>query len=162
VIKLTDKLASRRQSAVYRYTNEPYRRMPATTSPKLELVRSISAAWERGDYSCVDWAHADIEFVIADGPEPGRWTGRSDLAPSLMDFRSAWEEYRSEAEEYRELDDGVLVLTYASGRGRTSGLPIGEKRANRFQVRDGKVKRLVVYWDRERALADAGLSARTA
>ena len=162
MIKLTDKLAPRRQSAVYRYTNEPYRQMTPTASPKLELVKSIANAWERGDYSCIEWADAEIEFVIADGPEPGRWTGRAGLAPSLMDFRSAWEEYRSEAEEYRELDDGVLVLTYASGRGRTSGLPIGEKRANRFQVRDGKVKRLVVYWDRERALADAGLSARTA
>jgi ketosteroid isomerase-like protein len=159
VIKLTDKLAARRHSAVYKYANEPYRRMTPTASPKLELVKSISTAWERGDYTCVDWADSEIEFVIADGPEPGRWTGRAELAPSLMDFRSAWEEYRSEAEEYRELDDGVLVLTYASGRGRTSGVQVGEKRANRFQVRDGKVKRLVVYWDRQRALVDAGLAA---
>ena len=158
VIKLTDKLAPRRHSAVYKYANEPYRQMTPTSSPKLELVKSIANAWQRGDYSCVEWADAEIEFVIADGPEPGRWTGRAGLAPSLMDFRDAWEEYRSEAEEYRELDDGVLVLTYASGRGRTSGVEIAGQRANLFRVRDGKVKSLVVYWDRERALADVGLS----
>jgi ketosteroid isomerase-like protein len=136
--------------------------MTPTASPKLELVKSIATAWERGDYSCVEWADSEIEFVIADGPEPGRWTGRAGLAPSLMDFRSAWEEYRSEAEEYRELDDGVLVLTYASGRGKTSGVQIGERRANLFRVRDGRVTSLVVYWDRERALADAGFSAQAA
>ena len=124
----------------------------------LSIVRAISDAWERGDYSSVDWADSDIQFVIADGPEAGRCTGRADLAPSLQDFENAWDEYHSRVEEYRELDDGVLVLTYATGRGKASGVEIGERRANLFQLHDGKVTSLVVYWDRMRALADAGLA----
>ena len=66
-------------------------------------------------------------------------------------------------EDYRELDDGtVLVLLRAgSGRGKMSGLEIAQMRtegANLFRVRDGKVTRLVIYLDRERAHTDLGLT----
>jgi len=134
--------------------------MTASASANLNSVRSISAAWERGDYSSVEWAHPEIEFVIADGPEPGSWTGLEGLAPSLLDFQSAWEEYHSEPVEYRELEnDRVLVLTFCRGRGKASGAVMAKRRANLFHLRGGKVTRLAVYWDRERALADAGVAA---
>jgi ketosteroid isomerase-like protein len=129
----------------------------------MDLVRSISAAWERGDYGSVGWADPDIEFVIADGPEPGRLTGHEALAPGLLDFQGAWEEYHSQAVEYRELDhERVFVVTRASGRGRRSGLQISQRRANVFSVRRGRVTRLVAYWDRDRAFADLGLAPEEA
>jgi ketosteroid isomerase-like protein len=129
-------------------------------SVNVHLVRSISTAWEGGDYSWVEWADPEVEFVIADGPEPGRSKGRAGLAPSLLDFQGAWEQYHSEAVEYRELDDErVLVLTYASARGKASGLEIGQERANLFHLRRGKVTKLVAYWDRKRALADVSAAA---
>jgi ketosteroid isomerase-like protein len=128
-------------------------------SANLELVRSIAVAWVRGHYGSVDWADPEIEFVIADGPEPGTSTGRTGLASKVREFQSAWQEYHSEALEYRELDsERVLVLTYASGHAKASGLKLGQMRANVFHVRDGKVTRLVAYWDRECALADLGLT----
>ena len=72
----------------------------------------------------------------------------------------AWEDFRTEAEEYRELDgERVLVLTHFSGRGKTSGLTreMPERGANLFHIRDGKVTRLVTYFDRANAFADLGL-----
>jgi ketosteroid isomerase-like protein len=73
-------------------------------SANLDLVRSIYAAWERGDYGSVEWAHPEIEFVIADGPAPGRWTGLAGLARGDRTILDAWEDLRTEAEEYRALD----------------------------------------------------------
>jgi ketosteroid isomerase-like protein len=71
-------------------------------------------------------------------------------------------EYRVEADEYRELDgERVLVLFHASGRGKTSSLELGQLRtqlAGLYHVRDGKLRRAAIYWDRKRALADLGLA----
>jgi ketosteroid isomerase-like protein len=128
----------------------------------LDLVRSIYAALERGDFGSAEWAHPEIEYVVADGPDPGSWTGLADMAEAARARLSLWEGYRIEAEEYRELDDErVLVLVHRSGRGKTSGLELGQigtKGAQLIHVRDGKVTRYVTWADRERALADLGLA----
>jgi ketosteroid isomerase-like protein len=127
----------------------------AVASLHVSLVRSICAAWERGDYSSVDWADPQIEFTIADGPEPRCVSGAADLSAELLGFQRSWGEYHSEPVEYQEIDaERVLVLTLASGRGRASGLEIRQERANLFHVRRGKVVKLVAYWDRGNALAD--------
>jgi ketosteroid isomerase-like protein len=132
-------------------------------SANLDLVRSIYAAWERGDYSSAEWAHPEIEFVYgADGPAPDSGRGLAGMAEAWRGFLSAWEEFRAEVDEYRELDgERVLVLVYFSGRGKTSGLEVGQTRtkgASLFHIRGGKVTRLVLYFNGDRALADLGLA----
>jgi len=131
-------------------------------SANLDLVRSIFADWERRDFRSADWADPEIDYVFADGPTPGTWTGLAGMAEVWRDWLSAWEDMNVEAQEYRELDDErVLVLSRYSGRGKASGLELGQmeaKGATLFHIRDGKVTRFVGYWDRKRALADLGLA----
>jgi ketosteroid isomerase-like protein len=130
-------------------------------SANLDLVRSICADWERGDFTAAEWADDKIEFVLPDGPDPGSWTGIAAMGEAWGRRISAAESFRIEAEEFRELDDErVLVLTPVSGRSKTTRLDLGQmsrKGATLFHISNGKVTRLVPYFDRDRALADLGL-----
>jgi ketosteroid isomerase-like protein len=134
-------------------------------SEHVDLVRSIFAAWERGEFTSAEWAHPEIEFAVPDGPEMSRRTGLAGMAEGTHDYLGAWEDHRLLADEYRELDaERVLVLMRQSGRGKASGLNLSQmetKRASVFHIRGGKVTRLVLYWDRERAFADLGLASET-
>jgi hypothetical protein len=71
------------------------------------------------------------------------------MAQSHREWLGAWEDLHIVGEEYRELDDKrVLVLVHLIGRGRRSGLEIGQvqaKGADLFHVCGGKVTRLVLY-----------------
>jgi ketosteroid isomerase-like protein len=131
-------------------------------SPNVELARSIFEAWEHGDFSSAGWAHSDIEFVIADGTEQQTWTGLEGMALGWRGFLTAWQDVAVVADEFRELDDGgVLVLAHFEGRGKVSGLDMAAadaKGANLFHMRDGKVAKLVVWGERRRALAELGVA----
>jgi ketosteroid isomerase-like protein len=129
----------------------------------LDLVRSIYADFERGDFGHADRTHPEIEYVNVGGPTPGSRKGLTGMAEGSRDFLSAWEDYRAEPEEFREIDgERILVLLHHRG-GKTSGLELGQMQTNTavvFHVRDGKVTRLINYWDRDRALADLGLAPK--
>jgi ketosteroid isomerase-like protein len=134
-------------------------------SANLDLVRSIYTDWERGDMSSAEWAAPEIEFVLADGPDPRSWRGRGGMAEGARELFRAWQGIRGEADEYRELDgERVLVLDHRHGRGKTSGLELGRMRtrgATLWHSHDGRVTKLVIYHDRDRALADLGLTSET-
>jgi ketosteroid isomerase-like protein len=127
----------------------------------LDLVRSICAGWERGEYADVSWADPAIVYEMPDGPAPGRWSGVEGMAKGWGDFLSAWDGARIEVDEYRDLGDGrVLVRFKRYGRGKTSGLDLEAlqaRGANVFHVRDGKVTRLALYFEEAGALAELGL-----
>jgi len=128
-------------------------------SPNLDLVRSIYADWERGDFSRADWADPDIEFAYTGGPEPGRWTGLAGMATGWREWLRDWTDFRATPVEYQVIDrERILVMVHNSGRGKASGLELEQRSVgNLFELHGGKVTRLVVYLDIECAFADLGL-----
>src|SRR5256885_5541066 len=103
---------------------------PVTGSANVKLVRSLYADWERGDYGSSEWAHPEIEWVIADGPDPGTWRGVAGMAEGFRSSMGVWKDVRAEVEEYRELDtERVLVLESRRARGKASGLELRKMRS---------------------------------
>ena len=87
------------------------------------------------------------------------------MTKAWSDVLDVWLDYRAVAEGYRELNDGsVLVATAFSARGRTSNIEVRQvlaRGASVLHLRDGKVTKLVLYFNREHALADLGLTPDT-
>jgi ketosteroid isomerase-like protein len=125
----------------------------------VELVRSIYAGWGSGDFSSAVWADPEIEFAFVDGPEPGSWSGRSAMAQRYGEWLSGWKDFRAELEELIVVDSTrILAFVHNSARGRVSDVKMDERSvANLFEINSGRVTRVALYWDRNRALQDAGL-----
>jgi hypothetical protein len=52
-----------------------------SASANLDLVRSIVAAWERGDYTrSAEWADSEIEFLGIEGLSRGSRAGIAEMA----------------------------------------------------------------------------------
>jgi ketosteroid isomerase-like protein len=130
-------------------------------SENLDLVRSVYASWKRGELKPHEWADPEIELVFADGPSPGTWTGVAGMIEGWRDFFGDFEDYYTEPFELRELDDErVLVFDSVRGRAKTTGVDLAQispKGADVWHVRNDKVTKIVLYFDRDRALADLGL-----
>jgi hypothetical protein len=130
-------------------------------SENLDLVLSIIAAWERGDFSSSDWADPEIEYTIVSPVDGGTWQGLASMAHGWGQWLHSWDGFRVEADDCRELDAERFLFTgRAVARGKTSGMDIAQQRlaAILFCLDDGRVTRLVQWWDRDRALADLGLA----
>jgi len=125
----------------------------------VNLVRSIYADWERGDFTRDDWADPEIELAMPEALVAGALKGRDSSSGGWREWLNAWKGFRAEAHEYRTLDDErVVVFGRMSGTGRLSGTSADTDVVNLFEIRDGRVVRLVLYANRGRALADLGLT----
>ena len=103
-------------------------------SENLDLVRSIVAKHERGDFSSADWADSDIEYAIVGAPDSGVWKGRAAMSKAWGEVLAAYTDNSVVVEEIRQIaDERVLVLSAFAGRGKAAGsaLPTAYERVPR-------------------------------
>jgi ketosteroid isomerase-like protein len=132
-------------------------------SANLDLVRSIYADWERGDFSrtepfdgLVEYARIGGEVVSGQGG-PGRWQGRDEMWRATIEWLRLWEEFHLTAEDFIEVDDQVVVLSHQTALGKLSGASVEKDGADVFTLNDGRIIRVESYWDRHEALKALGL-----
>jgi len=133
-------------------------------SSNVDTVRPLYEAWGRSDFRpSFDAYDDDMEWGWSDEFPglAGVFRDTRDPNPRLRSWLSPWEEWQCVAEEYIELEDHVVVFAIYRGRGKDSGVPVDQEGAHVLRIRNGKIVRLVIYADRERALAAARAAETT-
>jgi ketosteroid isomerase-like protein len=136
-----------------------------------ENVEVVRRAYERlaegdplGDWSWFldEFAHDDLELrpagmyldaaPVYEGPEG--WTR------FWRDFSAVWEEWRFDSDAFQFFDAGdrVVVFARAIGRGKGSGVETTQDEAHLWTVRDRKLLLGISFMDRAEALEAVGLS----
>lgn len=84
--------------------------------------------------------------------------GREEMSAILTEWLGAWDDWREEIEEVRDLDSQVLLVTNQRGRGRGSGVDWEHRFWMLFEIQAGRITRWTIYDDAQEALEAAGLS----
>jgi ketosteroid isomerase-like protein len=129
----------------------------------VEIVKRGIGAFNRRDIEALaDIVTPDFEWFPAlpsavEGERYAGYRGREGIETYFEDVRSTWEELRVIGNEFRDLDDSVLLLGRAEGRGRGSGVEVDMPLGIVYDFRDGKIARVRTYLDHGEALRATGL-----
>jgi ketosteroid isomerase-like protein len=126
----------------------------------VEIVRRMYDAFHSGD---VEGALAYFDpDVVADAsqarPDLPKGHGHEELRQIVSSWVGAWDEWREEIEEMRDLGSRVLVFIVQRGRGKGSGIEVEAANAALYDLDGGKITRMALFVERAAALEAAGLS----
>jgi ketosteroid isomerase-like protein len=129
-------------------------------SENLDLVRSMFEAWGHGDIEGFlrehfePTARLDLSENIFN---PAVYEGYEEMARQRREVSHVWDVFEIEVEQLFERDDVVAAFTHEHGRGEASGVEVSRDTAFLIRLRNGKVREVRSYRDRDRAFADLGL-----
>jgi ketosteroid isomerase-like protein len=126
------------------------------TSDNVAILERALSEWVRGEFWNAELYAEDVVFVVS-GPDAAEYHGIDGLTSAWRDFLSAWDDFRIETERIvRGKGDVYALLMRLQARGKGSGVDIDAQVANVVNMRDGRIARLEMFWDREAALRAAG------
>jgi ketosteroid isomerase-like protein len=127
--------------------------------PDEELLRTLFADWERGDFAQGPGLFTDDLRFSATQPEGQiEARGPAGLAEFMQRFLVDWKGYRVELHELEDLgEDRWLVTATQHGAGKTSGLRLTAPVHIAIRMREGRIAQLEFFLQaREDALAALG------
>jgi ketosteroid isomerase-like protein len=124
----------------------------------VERLKAVYARWAVGDFWTPDIFDEEVDVVWAEGmPDTGVDRGLPALGTAMRGWLSAWDEYRWEADRFIALDDRVVVLFTARGRGKGSSVDVEAHWAHIWTFRNGKARRVEGFANQAEALEAVGL-----
>ena len=121
----------------------------------VEVVERLAPAFNRRDLTAfLDLLAPDVEWVPLLGVLEGRaYRGHEEIRQWLEALGTDWEFFEVYYDELADLGDQVLVLGGWRGRGRASGVELGDRPATwLIDLQGGKVARMQTFTDRAEAL----------
>jgi ketosteroid isomerase-like protein len=127
-------------------------------SENLDLLRSIFAAWERGEFaSGIEPLAADIHYSAAQPEGQATASGRAEMSRFLRDFLASWGRYWIELHDLQELAPGRFLASATQyGRGRDSGAETSMPAFIAIGFRGREIAQLEFFYDHASAVAALG------
>ncbi len=128
-----------------------------------ENVEIVQRAWEafrEGGFAAVrGLMHPDFEMVRSgvQFTESGTYRGYAAAMESMQDYMGAFENHRTEPEEFIDAGDQVVVAQSERGRARSSSVELRETWYAVCTLCEGRILRLQWFGDRHDALKAVGL-----
>jgi ketosteroid isomerase-like protein len=125
----------------------------------VEVVERLAPAFNRRDLPAfLDLLAPEVEWVPLLAVLEGRvYRGHEEVRQWIEDLATDWEFFEVYYDELHDLCDQVLALGGWRGRGRASGVELGDRPATwLMNLKDGKVARLQTFTDRAEALEAVG------
>jgi ketosteroid isomerase-like protein len=128
------------------------------TRENVEIVRSIYAAWGRGDYdAALALIDREVEwFGPPDISGSGLEWGHAGVRRSLIEWVGAWDDYEFELRDVVDFGDDVLSEGRQRGRGKGGGVDVAEAIFSVWTIRPGHVVRQRMFRDRAQTLEAVG------
>jgi uncharacterized protein len=128
----------------------------------VEIIRRGYELYTAGDLEAVAALFSD-DAVVSDTAglgttelSPGTRRGPQGFVRVIEEARDAFEDFRTEPEDFIDAGEVVIVPARISGRGRASGAKQEAHLVHLWALRDGKVIRAEIYRTVEEALEAAG------
>ncbi|MGH2993752.1 MAG: nuclear transport factor 2 family protein [Solirubrobacterales bacterium] len=124
----------------------------------VETVRRMYEAFHRSDFDgALAYFDPEVEVDASMRVDEGIGRGRDAVYAMVARWVGAWDEWREEIEEIRDLGSQVLVASKQHGRAKGSGIEVETHYAVLYEIRGDKITRMTLYSEAAEALEAAGV-----
>jgi hypothetical protein len=137
----------------------PARYCALVSQENVEVIkRAVVALNERDLDGYLACCTEDVQLLPPTAELEGAYEGAEGVSRFLADIRDAMPDFRLEIERLQPIgQDRMLVFLRATMSGRTTGIGADLQLTNIYELDGGKIGRVQVFADRDRALEAAGL-----
>ena len=130
----------------------------------LDRLREAYVALDRGNAEAIrDFLDPEVELHDRpEIPDATSYIGWEGLMMSVRASRESFEDFHFLPQRFFPCGDEVVVEVLMTGQGKTSGVPVEERIAHHWTIKDGRAVRLQAYSHLADALAAVGLPPRLA